>query len=151
ATGLAGSPVTFTATGMAGGASSMALNGGDRQTATVGTAVATAPAVILRSEERRVGEGGVVTLAVASGGGSVSPTTPVTTNASGIAAATPWTLGTTAEPNTLTATATGLAGSPVTFTASGTAGGASSMALNGGNHQTATVGTAVATAPSVIL
>jgi hypothetical protein len=41
----------------------------------------------------------------------------VATSASGIAAATSWTLGTAAGTNTLTATATGLAGSPVTFSA----------------------------------
>ena len=63
--------------------------------------------------------GTAVTFAVASGGGSVSPTTPVPSDASGVAATTSWTLGPAVGPNTITATAPGLAGSPVTFTATG--------------------------------
>jgi len=59
--------------------------------------------------------------------------------------------GTTAGANTLTATSAGLTGSPVTFTATGTAGAATQIALNAGNAQSATVGTAVATPPSVIV
>ena len=62
-----------------------------------------------------------------------------------------WTLGTTAGTNTLTATSSGLTGSPLTFTATGTAGAATQIAINGGNNQTATIGTSVATAPSVIV
>src|SRR5439155_14807172 len=92
-----------------------------------------------------------VTFAVASGGGSVTPTTPVTTNASGIAEVTSWTLGPTAGPNSLTATSTGLTGSPVTFTATGTAGAPTQIAVNAGNGQTATAGTAVPIPPSVIV
>src|SRR5207249_43844 len=93
--------------------------------------------------------GGVsVTFAVASGGGTVTPTTSVTTGANGIAAVTSWILGPRAGPNSLTATASGLAGSPVTFTATGTAGAASSIAVNAGNNQSATAGPPVAIAPS---
>src|SRR5206468_2774592 len=92
-----------------------------------------------------------VTFAVASGGGVVVPTSPVRTNASGIAAVTSWTLGPTAGPNTLTATAGTLAGSPVTFTASGTVGAPTQLTLNAGNNQTAPVGTTVLTAPSVLV
>src|SRR5206468_9422160 len=80
-----------------------------------------------------------------------NPTTPVLTNASGIAALTSWTLGTTAGMNTLTASSNGLAGSPVTFTAQGAAGPATQIAENAGSGQAATVGTAVATPPSVIV
>src|SRR5207244_9612928 len=58
-----------------------------------------------------------VTFAVASGGGSVSATS-VTTNAQG-QASTVLTLGPTAGPNTVTATVSGLTGSPVLFTATG--------------------------------
>jgi hypothetical protein len=68
-----------------------------------------------------------VLFTVASGGGTVSPTIPVATSSSGSAAVTSWTLGPTAGPNTLTATATGLAGSPVTFTDSGSVGGPSGV------------------------
>src|SRR5439155_517808 len=74
-----------------------------------------------------------------------------TTGANGIAAVTSWTLGTTAGTNTLTATSGTLTGSPVTFTATGTTGAASTIAVNGGNNQSATAGTAVAVGPSVIV
>src|SRR5439155_621064 len=151
ASGLAGSPVTFTATGTAGTATQMAINAGNGQTATAGTAVAIEPSVIVRDANGNPVGGVSVTFAVASGGGTVSPTTPVTTGANGIAAVTSWTLGPTAGPNSLTATASGLTGSPVTFTATGTTGAASSIALNGGNNQSATAGTAVAIEPSVIV
>src|SRR5439155_640080 len=148
---LTGSPVTFTATGTAGTATQMAINAGNGQTATAGTAVAIEPSVIVRDANGNPVGGVSVTFAVASGGGTVSPTTPVTTNANGIAAVTSWTLGPTAGPNSLPATASGLTGSPVTFTATGTAGAASSIALNAGNNQSATAGTAVAIEPSVIV
>src|SRR5437667_4211727 len=64
-----------------------------------------------------------VTFAPAAGSGSVTGGTQ-TTNGSGIAAVGSWTLNTTAGTNTLTATSSGLTGSPVTFTAEGTAGAA---------------------------
>ncbi|HVH68130.1 MAG TPA: Ig-like domain-containing protein, partial [Gemmatimonadales bacterium] len=118
---LTGSPVTFTATGTAGNAGSIAANVGDNQTATVGTAVATPPAVIVKDANGNPVSGVSVTFAVASGGGSITGPTPVT-NANGIAKVGSWTLGTVAGPNTLTATSTGLNGSPVIFTATGAAG-----------------------------
>jgi len=120
--GLTGSPVTFTATGTAGAATQIAINAGNNQSARTGTAVAVPPSVIVRDANNNPVSGVGVTFAVASGGGTVVPTTPVTTNASGIAQVTSWTLGTTAGTNTLSATSAGLTGSPVTFTATGTAG-----------------------------
>ena len=147
--GLAGSPVTFTATGTAGPASTIAINAGDGQSATVGTAVAIPPSVIVRDQFNNPVAGVSVTFAVASGGGTVDPTTAVTTGADGIAAVTSWTLGATAGTNTLTATSSGLTGSPVTFTATATSTG--SIAMNAGDGQSATVGTAVAVPPSVIV
>src|SRR5437879_8357713 len=48
---------------------------------------------------------------------------------SDLAAATSWTLSTAAGTNTLTATSSGLTGSPVTFTATGTAGAATNLVL----------------------
>ncbi len=147
---LTGSPVTFTASATAGTATQISYNAGDGQTATVGTAVSTAPSVLVRDANNNPVAGVGVTFAVASGGGS-STGNSATTNASGIATVGSWTLGTTAGSNTLTATSGSLSGSPVTFTATGSAGAASSIASNGGNGQSATVGSAVATAPSVIV
>jgi len=151
APGLTGSPLTFTATGTAGAATQIALNAGNGQSATVNTAVATAPAVIVEDQFGNAVSGVSVTFAVASGGGTVNPTTAVLTNASGIAAVTSWTLGTAVGSNSLTASSTGLSGSPLTFTATATAAPASQVAVNGGNGQSATVNTAVAVAPSVIV
>src|SRR5439155_1465781 len=110
----AGSPATFTATATAGAATQIAINAGNGQTATAGTAVPIDPSVIVRDANGNPVAGVSVTFAVAAGGGAVTPTTPVTTNASGVAAVTSWTLGPTAGPNSLTATATALTGSPVT-------------------------------------
>ncbi len=151
ATGLTGSPVTFSATGTAGPATQIALNAGNNQTAPAGTQVATPPSVLVRDQFNNPVAGVAVTFAPASGSGTVNPTTPVTSDASGVAAVSSWTLGTAPGTNTLTATASGLSGSPVTFTATGTTGAATQIAINGGNGQIATVGTAVATPPSVIV
>src|SRR5438105_4112070 len=119
--GLAGSPVTFTATGTAGTAGSIAVDAGDNQSASVNTAMATPPAVIVKDAHGNPVQGVSVTFAVGLGSGSITGASQ-TTNASGIAAVGSWTLGTAAGQNTLTATAPGVNGSPITFTASGTAG-----------------------------
>ena len=150
AVGLAGSPVTFSATGTIGGATQMAINAGGSQTATAGAAVGTLPSVIVKDAGGNPVSGVTVTFAVAGGGGSITGATP-TTNASGIATVGSWTLGTTAGANTLTATSLGLAGSPVTFSATGTAGAAAQIAVSAGNGQTATAGTTVPTPPSVVV
>src|SRR5207237_838446 len=110
-------------------AASIAVSTGDGQTATVGTAVLVPPAVIGRDAVGNPVAGGAVTLAACTRGGSVTPTSPVTTGADGVAAVTAWTLGPTAGSNTLTAASGSLAGSPVTFTATGTAGTATRLAI----------------------
>src|SRR5438128_12671760 len=73
------------------------------------------------------------------------------TNTSGVATVGSWTLSATAGSNTLTATSGSLSGSPVTFTATGTAGGAATIAANSATSQSATAGTAVGAPPSVIV
>src|SRR5439155_1306293 len=106
-------------------AASIALSAGNNQTATVGTAVATPPSVIVRDQFANPVPGVAVTFATAGDNGTVDPAAPVTTNASGVAAVNSWTLGTAAKTDTLRATSSGLGGSPVTFTATATAGGPS--------------------------
>jgi len=101
----------------AGPASTLAIFAGDNQTATAGTTVGTPPSVIVRDASNNPVPDVAVTFVVVTGGGTVDPTTAVSTDADGIAAATSWTLGTTAGSNTLTASATDLAA--VTFTATG--------------------------------
>lgn len=132
----------------AGDPTQMAIQSGNGQSATAGTAVTTPPSVIIKDADNNPVAGISVTFAIASGGGVITGESQ-TTDASGIATLGSWTLGTTAGTNTLTASSGSL--SPVTFTATGTAGAATQMAVNGGNGQSATVGTAVATAPSVIV
>src|SRR5439155_489151 len=58
----------------------------DHQSATVGTAVAVAPAVIVKDQFGNPVAGVSLMFAVATGGGSLTGTNPVTTNGSGIAA-----------------------------------------------------------------
>ena len=131
-------------------ASSIALQAGNGQTATVNAAVAVAPAVQVRDQFNNPVPGVSVTFAPAAGSGSVVGGA-ATTDASGIAAVTSWTLGTVAGGQTLTATSGTLNGSPVTFTATGTAAGAAQLSINGGNNQAAIAGTPVATPPSALV
>jgi adhesin/invasin len=112
----------------AGTASTIALNAGNNQTATVATNVAIPPSVKVTDASGNSVAGVVVTFGVVTAGAQISngtttgTTLTVTTNASGIAALTAWTLGAIAQPYTLNATATGLNGSPVVFTATAVPG-----------------------------
>ncbi len=89
---------------------------GNTQSGTRGTALANPVIVRVVDQNGNAFAGATVTFAVASGGGTISPTT-TTTGTNGQAQAT-WTLGSTAGANTITATAGSL--TPVTFTATGT-------------------------------
>jgi len=148
--GLTGSPVTFSATATHGNAKVITINGGDGQSATVNTAVPTAPSALVTDAHGNPVSGVSVTFAVTLGGGSLTGTNPATTNASGIASI-GWTLGATAGTNNMTATAGGLTNSPLTYTATGTAGTPTQMTINGGNGQTAQISTLLPTAPSVLV
>jgi hypothetical protein len=88
------------------------------QSGVISQAVASVPSVKKVDADGNGVSGIVVTFAVQSGGGSVTGATP-TSNASGVATVGSWTLGPAVGANTLTATATGLTGSPVTFSATG--------------------------------
>jgi adhesin/invasin len=145
---LTGSPVTFTATGTPGPASRMQLNAGNGQTVHVGTPVTVPPSVLVTDAYGNAVSGVAVTFAVASGGGSITGANAIT-NVSGVATVGGWTLGTTAGANSLTATRTGLTGSPVTFTATGLTGNPTTITLNAGDNQSATAGSTVGTAPRV--
>lgn len=115
ATGLSGTSVNVTTT--AGPATNIALNAGNNQTATVSTAVATPPSVIVRDQDGNAVSGITVNWAVTAGGGSLGAPSSVS-SASGIATNT-WTVGSSPGTNTMTATNALLTGSPVTFTATG--------------------------------
>ena len=146
--GLTNSPLTITVTGGAGAATQLSLNGGSTA-ATVNTAVAVPPSVVVRDANNNPVAGITVTFAVTSGGGSITGATAVT-NANGVATLTSWTLGATAGVNTLTASSTGLTNSPLTISASSVVTGATQMALNGGSA-TGTAGQVVAVPPSVVV
>jgi hypothetical protein len=145
-TGLAGSPVTFTASVVAGAATQMAVASGDAQTATVGTLLPQPIAVVVKDTYGNVKSGVTVNWAAVAGSGSTAVASSVT-NASGIAS-TGWTIGTVAGIGSQSATATsaGLTGSPLTFTASATAGAASALAIVSGDNQSAIAGGALGSA-----
>lgn len=114
-----GGSVTFTATGTVG---TIAVYAGNGQSATVGTAVAVAPAVRILNAASQPVPNIPVTFQVVSGGGSITGPT-ISTNSSGIATVGSWTLGPVAGVNSLSASASLTTGSPVTFTATGTSAG----------------------------
>lgn len=145
--------VTFTATATASLAAKVEKVAGDNQSAVAGNAVATPPKVKVTDAEGNAVKGVPVTFAVVTGGGSVNPSTPVNTDAEGFAAATSWTLGTTAGVNTLTATVAGdgVAGNPATFTATGTVGSAGKLAMVQQPSSTAKNGVPFAQQPRVQL
>jgi hypothetical protein len=128
-------------------ANSIVMHAGNSQSATVDTDVTTPPGVIVRDSAGAPIAGISVTFDVTTGGGSVSPSS-VTTDSDGTAAVTSWKLGTTAGSNTLSASAANDTTS-FTFTATGTAGPAAKITKDGGDSQSGTIGSAVATPPSV--
>jgi hypothetical protein len=115
-------------------------------TGTVGAAVTAIPTVKAVDASGQPVSGVAVTFTV-SGGGTLGRTT-TTTDASGTASVQSWTLGTTAGPQTVVATANG---QTVTFTASASAAAAATMTVVGGATNSAPVGAAVANKPSVQL
>jgi YVTN family beta-propeller protein len=148
ANGLAGSPVSFTATGLVGVASQMIAFAGDGQAALAGTAVSIAPAVRVSDQFGNAVGGAAVTFTVGLGGGTVGLPATVASDTAGIATSSAWTLG-TAGPNTLDATATGLP--TVTFTAEALTSGATTIAHDSGTGQSGTVRTVLPIAYSVIV
>ena len=140
-TGLAGSPVTFTASVVAAAAAQIAKSSGDAQTGTVGTLLPQPIAVVVKDTYGNVKSGATVNWLAGDGSTTVASSV---TDAAGIAS-TGWTIGTVAGTSnqSATATAAGLAGSPLTFTASATAGPAAVLAIVSGDAQTAMVGNAL--------
>lgn len=108
-------PITFTATASAGPAASLTKVAGDSQTVATGTAVPVNPAVMAKDALGNVVAGVTITFAVTGGGGTVTGASQTTV--AGIATVGSWTVGGAAGTNALTASAAGLAGSPITFTA----------------------------------
>jgi PKD domain-containing protein/Big-like domain-containing protein len=133
-------PVTtpFTAIALSDDADGIAVVSGNDQSGPVGTTLG-APLVVKASDEFGNPIGGVTVTWSAEGGGSVSETSTVT-GSDGQTSVTR-TLGPTAGQQTTVASADGLAGSPVTFTHTATAGSATGVVKISGDGQSALVGT----------
>ena len=112
---------------------------GNGQTAVVATALAS-PLRVLVTEDGSPVSGRTVAWSTTSGG---SVTSSSSTDASGIAT-TNWTLGQSSGLQSASTTLSGANGSPVTFTATASAGAAASIAKSGGDGQTGIVNTALA-------
>ena len=145
--GLAGSPVTFTATANTGPAATISLTSGNNQSAQISTALGSPFVVTVTDAGGNPVTGTSVTFAIASTPGGAAgqslSTGLTTTDVNGHASST-LTLGNKAGAYTVTATSGSLAGSPVTFTATATTGGATTIALTSGNNQSAQISTALA-------
>jgi hypothetical protein len=135
---------SFTATGIVGPASTITIQGGSGQSALAGTAVTVAPSVLVTDGSFSVPDVDV-TFTVAEGGGTVTPAV-VRTSAAGLAQVTSWQLG-AAGPQSLTATVAGA--TPVTFTATATAGTASSVIKVAGDNVAGIAGNFTPTLPVV--
>src|SRR5216683_3309672 len=124
--------------------SAIAPVSGNAQSGTVGQALSQ-PLAVRVTDQAGAGVSGVqVSWAVTTGAGSLAASSTIS-DAQGQASVM-WTLGTTAGTNTVTATASGLTGSPVTFTATGIAGPASALVFSG---QPATTPTGAPIIPAV--
>jgi adhesin/invasin len=144
--GLNGSPVTFTATGVAGAASKYVVTPSDLDPV-AGTAIVVT-AQLSDQYGNPVATSGRSVAWTKTGTGGTFALTPTLTNATG-AATTTFNTGVTISTYTVkgtTGTTTGTSANIVSV-----AGPATKIALNAGNSQTTTVGTPVATRPSVKL
>ncbi|HEU4878346.1 MAG TPA: Ig-like domain-containing protein, partial [Gemmatimonadaceae bacterium] len=117
---IAGVSLTFQAAGGAGPAANLIAFSGNNQTGTAGGNIPSPPAVKVTDANGNFVAGVSVTFAPGSGSGTVTGAT-ATTDAGGVATVGSWKLGTTPGPQTLVATSSGLAGSPVTFNATAVA------------------------------
>src|SRR5207247_2590516 len=128
-TGITSNPVTVTA----GTATQIAVNGGNNQAAPAGTAVTIPPSVLVRDVSGNLVSGAAVTFAAPGTTNGVLTGPSQSTNTSGVATVGSWTLSTTPKPDTVTATSTGLAGSPVTFVDTAKVGAATHIAKFSGD------------------
>ena len=118
--GLEGSPVAFAATALLLSPTRFAIEAGDGQSAPVGSAVPTPLSVVVTGIGSQPVPQVPVTFTVVEGSGQITGNTPVT-DAHGIARLGSWVLG--AGVNRVSAASPGIAGSPVTFNATGTESG----------------------------
>src|SRR5258705_12603900 len=140
-------PIKITLAVTVGAPTTMAIDSGTGQSATVNAAVAVKPTVLIRDQYGNPVPSVGVTFAVTLGGGTVLPAAAVTTDAAGRARVASWTLGTVAATNHLDASASGL--TTVQFVATGTPGAPAAVSKTAGDAQAVTVNTAVPVLPTV--
>jgi hypothetical protein len=116
--GLAGSPVAFVHTAIAGSASGVSIVSGDDQTGPVSTELPQDLVVQVRDAQGNAVPGVAVTWVIGTGGGSVTPQTSAT-DADGRASAA-WTMGGSPGANTVSAVVSGIG--LAEFSATATAG-----------------------------
>jgi Bacterial Ig-like domain (group 1) len=112
----------------AAGAAKITASSGDKQTGTPAAALGASLAVLVTDVFGNPVSGFAVTWTVPTGSGSIASSTSIT-NASGIATDA-WTLGTALGAQTAVASASGLTGSPVTFSATSAAGVATKLVIS---------------------
>ena len=138
--------VQFTATASADPPASILPTGNLTFDGIVGTALANLPAAIVKDQYDNPVPGAAVSFVVTAGGGSVTGGN-ATTDVTGIARPTSWTLGSVAGVNILTAAVSGVS-APATFTASPSAP-ATALTFVTGAGQTAPVNTEVPVSPTL--
>lgn len=143
ATGLTGSPVSFTGTAVAGAAANITKVGTDPTGIVAGQPFGSSVGVIVTDAVGNAKSGVTVTFAVTAGGGSITPLT-ATTDATGKATAV-FTTGITVGTNTATATVSGL--TAVTFTGTTVAGAVASVTVT---PKVSVVNVAATTTPTVV-
>ncbi len=132
APGLA--PVVSTPiTVVAGGATQLVAESGLSQAANAGTGVGTLPRVRVVDQSGN-GVAGFTVGFAASAASVIAPATSAVSDADSFAQLSSWILSPVAGPNTVTATANGLAGSPITFSATGQVGPATIFAKQSGDN-----------------
>lgn len=139
---------TFGATARAGPVASVEVLSGQDQSALAGSALSIAPSVRARDQYANGVPGVSVTFAVTSGNGAVANPTQ-TTDANGIATAGTWTLGPSEGIQTLTATSGQAAGATISAVARPRT--PAQLTVLAGNNQSAVVGAAVTTPPTVLV
>ena len=127
-----------------GGAKSLMAASTLAQTVDAGTA-ATDPPRAQVVDQSGNGIAGFPITFVASAGSVITPSGNLTTSAAGTAGPTSWILNPAAGSNSVTASAAGLAGSPLTFAATGRVGAAAALVKQSGDNVTALVNSVLGT------
>ena len=152
ATAGGGASVQITATAGPARPASIAISAGNNQAGVAGGPLGTNPSVVVRDAAGNSVDGVTVFFGVLTGGGRVAQPAAAT-NAQGIASAGQWTLGLAVGAQQLSAQVAqaGVAGNPVVFTATATAGAPASVTALSPTAQSAGVGALVANPPSVVV